>query len=150
MYWAENQLVISLPKLEKAAGNPSLKKAFADHLQVTRTHVKKLEQVFELLGEKIQAKKCDAVEGLAMDGEHIIENTLPGSQARDTGLIMAGLKTENYEITSYNGLIQLASDLGNTGVADILSVIQAEEMEADEILSSLSKNSPKLPSKKTK
>jgi ferritin-like metal-binding protein YciE len=150
MYWAENQLIVSLPKLVMAAGNSSLKKAFADHLEVTKTHAQKLEQVFDLLGEKVQAKKCDAVEGLAMDGEHIIENTVPGSEARDTGLIMAGLKTENYEITSYKGLIQLSAQLGKTGVADILNEILADEMEADEILDSLSKNNPKTVSKKIK
>ena len=150
MYWAENQLIISLPKMAKAAGNPSLKNAFADHLKVTKTHAQKLEQVFDLLGEKVQAKKCDAVEGLAMDGEHIIENTVPGTEARDTGLIMAGLKTENFEITSYKGLIQLAAQLGKTGVADILGEILADEMKADEILASLGKNNPTPPSKKVK
>jgi ferritin-like metal-binding protein YciE len=150
MYWAENQLVVSLPKLASAAVNPSLKKAFKDHLKVTITHVKKLEQVFELLGEMVKAKKCDAVEGLAMDGEHIIENTLPGSKARDTGLIMAGLKTENYEITSYNGLIKLAAQLGNNNVADVLSEILKDEMQADEILDALSKNDSTTPSKKSR
>jgi ferritin-like metal-binding protein YciE len=75
---------------------------------------------------------------------------LPGSEARDTGLIMAGLKTENYEITSYNGLIQLAAQLGHNDVADILRQILEDEIEADEILSSIGKNNPKPASKKNK
>lgn len=140
MYWAENHLVKSLPKMVNAAGAPALKKAFADHVTVTKNHAKRLERVLELLGEKIQAKKCDGVEGLTMDGEHIIENTLPGSAARDTGLIMAGLKTENFEITSYNGLIELAGQLGKDDIAELLRQNLADEMEADDLLTSLSRN----------
>ncbi len=140
MYWAENHLVVALPKMVNAAGSADLQSAFADHLEVTKTHAARLEKVFELLGEKIQAKKCDALEGLAMDGEHIIENTDTGSEARDTGLIMAGLKTENFEITSYNGLIQLAGKLGKEDIAEILRQNLADEIEADQLLTSLSEN----------
>ena len=142
MYWAENHLVKSLPKMVDAAGSADLKTTIADHWEVTKEHAGRLENVFELLGVKIQAKKCDACEGLVMSGEHIIENTEPGSEARDTGLIMASRKVENYEITSYNGLIQLADTLGEKDVAEILRQNLADEIEADELLTALSQNDP--------
>ncbi len=138
MYWAENHLVKSLPKMADAANAAELKSAIAEHREITKSHVSRLENVFELLGVKIQAKKCDACEGLVMSGEHIIENTDPGTEARDTGIIMASLKVENYEITSYNGLIQLATTLGQTDVAEILRQNLAEEMVADEMLTAMS------------
>jgi ferritin-like metal-binding protein YciE len=64
IYWAEKKLVSTLPKIAKAAGAPELKDAINDHLEATREHVSRLEQVFELLGEKPVAKKCDAMEGI--------------------------------------------------------------------------------------
>lgn len=139
MYWAENHLVKSLPKMVSAAGASELKAALADHLELTKEHSNRLEKVFELLGIKIQAKKCDSIEGLVMSGEHIIENTLAGSEARDTGIIMSALKVENFEITSYNGLIQLATSLGQTDVAEILGNNLSDEMEADQMLTAMSK-----------
>ena len=69
IYWAENHLVKTLPKMEKAASSAKLKAAIADHLEVTKTHVARLEKVFELLGEKAQAKKCDAMEGISKEGD---------------------------------------------------------------------------------
>lgn len=138
MYWAENHLVKSLPKMIAAAGSEELQTALSDHLEVTKEHATRLENAFEILGIKIQAKKCDACEGLVMSGEHIIENTTPGSQARDTGLIMSALKVENFEITAYNGLIQLAAKVGQTDVAEILKQNLADEMEADQLLTGLS------------
>jgi len=137
LYWVENHLVKALPKMVSAAGRPELRQAFSEHLSITVGHVARLEQVFELLGKKILAKKSDALEGLAMDGEHIIEETMAGSDARNTGLIMAGQLVENYEITAYTGVIKLATQLGLSEIADILSKTLAEEQEAENRLRSL-------------
>jgi ferritin-like metal-binding protein YciE len=143
MYWAENHLVKSLPKMVDAAEDSKLKTALSDHLELTKKHSDRLEKAFELLGIKVQAKKCDSMEGLVMSGEHIIENTLAGSEARDTGIIMSALKVENFEITSYNGLIQLAASLGKSDIADLLRKNLADEMEANEMLTMMSeKNAP--------
>lgn len=139
IYWAENHLVKALPKMVAAAGSTQLQATFSEHLKVTQTQVSRLETVFENLGEKIVAQKCDAMEGLAMDGEHVIENTVAGTEARDTGLIMAGLKVENFEITCYTGLIQLATTLGQTDVAAQLQQSLQEEQTADSLLTALSK-----------
>ncbi len=140
IYWAENHLVKNLPKMIKAAGSADLQNAFTDHLEVTKTHVARLEEVFELLGEKRQAKKCDAMEGLSIEGEGVIESTIAGTPARDAGLIMAAQKVEHYEIASYGGLAALATKLGNTQAADIFNTTLAEEQDADALLTTIAQS----------
>ena len=119
IYWAEKHLVKTLPKMAKAATSPELKEAFTNHLEETKVHVERLEQVFELLEEKAQAKKCDAMEGITKEGDGIIEETETGTATRDVGLILAGQKVEHYEIATYGGLVQLARNLGRDDVAEI-------------------------------
>lgn len=140
IYWAENHLVKALPKMLKAAGTKPLQQAFADHLDVTKGHVTRLEQIFELLGEKKQAKKCDAMEGLSMEGEGIIEDTVEGTTAREVGLILAAQKVEHYEIATYGGLAKLAQTLGKEDIAAILSKTLTEEQEADALLTNIAEN----------
>jgi len=135
IYWAEKQLVKTLPKMEQAATSPELAGAIAEHLEVTKIHVSRLEQVFELLGKEPQAKKCDAMEGLTKEGESIIEETEDGSATRDVGIILAAQKVEHYEIATYGGLAQLAQTLGLDEVAAILEQTLDEEKETDEKLS---------------
>jgi ferritin-like metal-binding protein YciE len=137
IYWAEKHLVKALPKMQKAATSEELATAFEDHLAVTEEQVSKLEQVFELLGEKARGKKCDAMEGLVSEGESIIEDTEEGSDTRDVALIIAAQKIEHYEIATYGGLTTLAKTLGNEDVANILGEILEEEKEADELLTQL-------------
>ncbi|TWR31208.1 ferritin-like domain-containing protein [Mucilaginibacter pallidiroseus] len=137
IYWAENHLVKNLPKMQQAASSKKLAAAIESHLQETKTHVTRLEQVFELLGEKVQAQKCDAMEGLAKEGEAIIESTQAGTTARDLGIIMASQKVEHYEIATYGGLTKLAQNLGLADVADILSQTLEEEKTADDKLAGL-------------
>ena len=100
LYWAENHLVKALPKMAKAASSAALQDAILNHLDETKTHVQRLEQVFELLGKSPQAKKCDAMEGLTMEGEGIIETTDSGTPARNLGIVMASQAPENGEILS--------------------------------------------------
>ncbi len=140
IYWAEKHLVKTLPKMQKAASSPHLKNAFVDHLDVTKRHVARLEEVFGILGKKPQAKKCDAMEGITKEGESIIEDTDAGSSTRDVGLILAAQKVEHYEIATYGGLAQLARTLGYTEIASILDTTLEEEKEADNNLTSLAEN----------
>ena len=137
IYWAEKHLVKTLPKMQKAATSEELKTAFGDHLETTKQHVTRLEQVFELLGQKPQAKKCEAMEGNTKEGQSIIEDTDAGTATRDAGLILAGQKVEHYEIATYGGLSQLAKTLGFDDVVEILDQTLLEEKEADESLSEL-------------
>src|SRR4051812_36983160 len=127
IYWAEKHLVKTLPKMQKAANSEELANAFADHLEVTKTHVTRLEQVFEILGKKAQGKKCDAMEGITKEGESIIDETVKGTSTRDVGLIMAAQKVEHYEIATYGGLKQLATTLGLEEISDILNETLEEE-----------------------
>lgn len=135
LYWAENHLVKNLPKMISAATAPALVSAIEAHLEETKTHVSRLEQIFELLDEKVIAKKCDAMEGITKEGEGIVEETEPGTATRDVGIILASQKVEHYEIASYGGLVQLATTLGLTEVAEILEQTLAEEKNADQKLS---------------
>lgn len=141
IYWAENHLVKSLPKMVSSATSSKLVNALQEHLALTKTHVSRLEQVFEILGEKAIAKKCDAMEGLAKEGESIVESTEAGTATRDVGIILASQKIEHYEIATYGGLTQLAKTLGLDDVAEILAQTLSEEKEADFMLTEIAENS---------
>ena len=140
IYWAEKHLVKTLPRMAKAATSQELKDAFTHHLEETKTHVERIEQVFEMLEEKPQAKKCEAMEGITKEGESIIEDTETGTSTRDVGLILAGQKVEHYEIATYGGLIQLAKNLGRDDVAEILIQTLREEKNADEQLTTVAED----------
>lgn len=140
IYWAEKHLTKALPKLRKAATSGELQQAFADHLSQTQEHVKRLEQVFEMLGEKAVAKKCDAMAGIVEEGQGVIEETEEGTATRDVALIFAGQKAEHYEIATYGGLRQLAITMGHDDVASVLEQTLNEEKEADSLLTSIAEN----------
>ena len=141
IYWAEKHLVKTLPKMAKAATSPELRDAFINHLEETKVHVERLDQVFELLEEKAQAKKCEAMEGITKEGDGIIEETEDGTSTRDVGLILAGQKVEHYEISTYGGLAQLARNLGRDDVAELLEQTLEEEKTADQLLTTVAEDS---------
>jgi ferritin-like metal-binding protein YciE len=141
IYWAEKHLVKVLPKMSKAATAPELKAAFNDHLNVTEGHVKRLEEVFNILGYKPQAKKCEAMAGITKEGDEIISETEKGTSTRDVGLIFAGQKVEHYEIATYGSLAQLAKTLGHDDIAQILNSTLQEEKKADESLTDIAESS---------
>lgn len=140
IYWAEKHLTKALPKMQKAATSEQLKNAFGEHLEVTKNQITRLEQVFEILGKKVQAKKCEAMEGLTKEGDSIIEETPKGTSTRDVGLILAAQKIEHYEIATYGGLAQLATTLGMDEISGILEETLEEEKEADSLLTNISEN----------
>jgi len=140
IYWAEKHLTKALPKMQKAATTEELKNAIEDHLAQTEQHVTRLEKVFEMLGKKAQAKKCDAMEGLIKEGESIVEETEEGSMTRDAGLIIAAQKVEHYEIATYGGLAQLAKTMGHEDIKELLGQTLEEEKGADELLTEIAEN----------
>lgn len=140
IYWAEKNLTKALPKMQKAATTEELKSAIEEHLTQTEEHVSRLEQVFELMGKKAQAKKCDAMEGLIKEGESIVEETEDGSMTRDVGIIMAAQKVEHYEIATYGGLVQLAKTMGMDEAAGILEQTLEEEKQTDQGLTDIAEN----------
>ena len=131
VYWAEKHLTKALPKMRKAATSKELANAFAEHLEATKVHITRLEEVFGLLGKKASAKKCAAMEGIVKEGESLIEDTDPGTATRDVGLIFAAQKAEHYEIATYGGLRQLAETLGLTEVEALLAKTLQEEKDCD-------------------
>jgi len=138
IYGAEKQLAKALPKLREAATSPDLAMAFADHLNVTQNQIARLEQVFELLGEKPEVKKCDGMDGLLRESETIINDTETGSATRDVGLIVSAQKVEHYEIAAYGSLRQIAKTMGGlTEVTALLEQTLQEEKETDMLLSNL-------------
>jgi len=140
IYWAEKHLTKALPKMQKASTTEELQSAFEDHTAQTEEHVTRLERVFEILGKKAQAKKCDAMEGLIKEGESAIEETEEGSATRDVALIVAAQKTEHYEIAGYGGLVTLAKTMGQDEVAEILGQTLEEEKQTDELLTQIAEN----------
>lgn len=140
LYWAEKKLVKTLPKMSEAATSAELKEAFNNHLEQTRTHVDRLEQVFGIVGEDVDSTKCAAMAGIVDEGEDIIDDTDEGSAQRDVGLIFAGQKAEHYEIATYGGMVTLAKTLGYSEAAEILGQTLAEEKEADALLTQIAES----------
>lgn len=136
IYWAEKHLTKALPKMNKAASTPALKDAFAKHLEETKGQVARLEQVFEILGKKAQAKKCDAMEGLVEEGAGAIEEYGAGP-GRDVALIVAAQKIEHYEISAYGSLKAIASVLQLQDVVTLFDATFQEENACDETLSTI-------------
>jgi ferritin-like metal-binding protein YciE len=140
VYWAEKALVKVLPKMVRAAGSQELKTAIENHIDITVEQVNRLDQVFELLGKRAQAVKCDAMEGLIKEGMGIIEETDKGTATRDVGIILASQKIEHYEIATYGGLAQLAKTLGLEEIKNLLGQTLDEEKEADMLLTEVAEN----------
>lgn len=140
IYWAEKHLISALPKMAKAATTDQLREAIEAHLSETENHVSRLEQVFDVIGEKATAKKCEAMAGLIKEGEEIIANTKKGTATRDAGIISAAQKVEHYEIASYGTLKTFANVLGYREAVDILNATLEEEKKADDLLTQIAEN----------
>lgn len=145
MYDAEQRLVKALPKMAKAATCKELQAAILSHLEETKGHVSKLEQVFEAFDKPAKGQKCEATIGLLEEGDEIAAD-FKGSPAINAALICAAQKVEHYEIASYGCLHQWAELLENEEAAALLSEILDEEKAADEALTGLaaSKNQEAL------
>ncbi|PUZ23221.1 hypothetical protein DCC81_22770 [Chitinophaga parva] len=140
IYWAEKNIIKALPRLKKAATSPALQAAFDAHLAQTREHASRLEEVFKKLDKKVQAKKCDAMEGLLKESESIISDTEAGTATRDVGLILAAQKVEHYEIATYGGLAQLARTLRLGDIEALLETTLQEEKDTDMKLTNIAEN----------
>jgi ferritin-like metal-binding protein YciE len=137
-YDAEKQLIKALPKLAKAATAEPLRTAFLDHLEETRGHVERLEQVFASLDEKVRGKHCDGIAGIIEEGKSVMEEDLDG-ETLDACLIAAGQRSEHYEMAAYGTLVAWAEAMGHTKAVRLLNTILDEEKAADEKLTSLAR-----------
>jgi len=138
LYSAENQIIKALPKMAKNSTNPQLRAAFEKHLEETRGHVARLEQIADELDFSPKGKKCKGAEGLLEEGKEVMEefedNTL------DAGLIGAGQRVEHYEIAGYGTARAHAQLLGHTKAARLLQQTLDEEVRADKKLSQLAES----------
>lgn len=139
IYWAEKALTKALPKMAKKATSPELVDALKEHLEVTTEQIARLEEVFEIIGKKAQAKKCDAMEGLIKEANSIMEEAEDGV-VRDAGIIAAGQKVEHYEIATYGTLCAWATTLGEDDAAALLEETLNEEKEADQKLTQVAES----------
>jgi len=140
IYYAEHKITQALPKMIESATTDELAEAFDDHLHQTQRHIKRLEKVFETIGQKAEGKKCEAIEGIVREAEQIIEETEQGSLTRDAALIIAAQKVEHYEIASYGGLVQLAITMQLHDAADLLDKTLMEEEDTDALLTEIAEN----------
>jgi ferritin-like metal-binding protein YciE len=138
IYDAEHQLVKALPKMAAAATCTHLKEAILSHLDETKGHVKKVEEVFACFNKKARGKTCEATKGLLKEGDEIAAE-YKGSPAINAALISAAQKVEHYEMASYGCLHEWAGVLDNSEAADILESILDEEKAANESLTELAR-----------
>ncbi len=139
LYSAEKQLVEALPDIAKAATSKDLKEAVNEHLDETRGHVKRLEEVFDAIGIEPESEHCDGMEGLISEGSEVAE--MKGdSDARDAALIGAAQRVEHYEIAAYGTARTIAKQLGHDDAARLLSETLHEEATADEKLTKIAES----------
>ncbi len=136
IYSAEKQLIEALPKMAKGAKSPELKTAFEDHLEETRTHVERLEKIFERLGKSPRGKRCKGMEGLIEEGSEMLEADGDESVI-DAGLIIGAQKVEHYEIAAYGSVRTFAELLNDTKSAELLQETLDEEGATDQRLTEI-------------
>src|SRR3989442_15401790 len=138
LYNAENQLVKALPKMAKASSSEELREGFEEHLEQTKGHVQRLEQIFKMLNENPKGKKCKGMEGLVEEGSEVMQEDFEDALL-DAALIGAAQRVEHYEIAAYGTVRAFAEELGESEHASLLEETLEEEKETDEKLTELAK-----------
>jgi ferritin-like metal-binding protein YciE len=139
VYFAENQIIKSLPKMAKKTHSPQLKRAFEEHVEQTKGQVVRLEEIFKLLGKKASGKECPALKGLVEEAEELMEEA-EDPEVLDAGLIGCAQAVEHYEIARYGTLRTWAEQLGMPEAAMLLQATLDEEKSTDEKLTQLAMN----------
>ena len=139
IYYAENQIVKALPGMIEKATNRDLSAGFKTHLEETKTHVSRLEQVFKLLGQDPKGVDCPAIDGIIEEADDIAGD-IDDKSVLDAGLIAAAQAVEHYEMTRYGTLIAWAQQLGRNDCADILQRTLDEEKATDKKLTRLAES----------
>ena len=139
LYSAENQLLKALPRMAKKANTPTLKEAFESHLEETKEHVERLQQIAEILEVKPGGKKCKGMEGLIAEGKEALEEDGEDA-ALDAAIIAAAQRVEHYEISAYGTARALAERLGDRKIIQLLEATLEEEKAADEKLTQIAES----------
>ena len=140
IYYAEKQLVKALPKMAEKATDKLLKQGFLTHLDETRTHVTRLEEVFRMHGAEVKAVNCPAIDGIIEEADDVA-GEIEDKKVLDAGLIAAAQAVEHYEIARYGTLIAWAKQLGRSDCASMLQKNLDEEKAADKKLTALAESS---------
>jgi ferritin-like metal-binding protein YciE len=138
VYYAESQILKSLPKMIEKAGDGSLRQALSQHLERTNEHVDRLEQVFEMHGVTAKAVKCPAIDGIIEEANDVV-GEVDDRDVLDAAIIAAAQAIEHYEITRYGTLAAWARQLGRDDCAGLLVETLEEEKDADETLTDIAK-----------
>ncbi|MBB4369801.1 ferritin-like metal-binding protein YciE [Bradyrhizobium sp. cir1] len=136
IYFAENKIIKTLPKMAKAAQSKDLAAAFNKHLRETQGQVRRLDQIFKMLGKPARGKPCEAINGIADEGAEIMKE-FKGAPALDAGLLAAAQSVEHYEISRYGTLRTWAEELGMQDAARLLQETLDEEAATDRTLTEL-------------
>jgi len=136
IYYAEKQVLKTLPKMARKADSDKLRAAFEHHREETEGQIENLEKVFEILGLKARGVTCEAIDGILEEGKEIMEEATD-ADARDAGMIAAAQAVEHYEITRYGTLVAWAKRLGHTETVPLLQANLDQEYAADKKLSGL-------------
>jgi ferritin-like metal-binding protein YciE len=139
IYYAEKQIVKSLPEMIDKANNAQLKQGFQTHLRESEDHVKRLEQVFELIGKKAQGVDCPAIDGIIEEAEDVV-GEVQNKSVLDAALIAAAQAVEHYEMTRYGTLIAWAKQLGRNDAATLLNQTLDEEKATDKKLTEMAES----------
>jgi ferritin-like metal-binding protein YciE len=139
IYYAENQILKSLPDMIEKANNPKLKQGFQAHLNETKNHIKRLEQVFQLEGKSVRSVDCPAIDGILEEADDVIGD-VDDTEVLDAAVIAAAQAVEHYEITRYGALIAWAKQLGRNDCAKILEQTLQEEKATDKKLTELAES----------
>jgi ferritin-like metal-binding protein YciE len=133
IYYAEKQIVKSLPTMIEKASNEQLKAGLSDHLEETRGHVERLEEAFRMYGQEPKQVDCPAIDGILKEAREV-SGEIEDEDVLDAGIIASAQAVEHYEITKYGTLIAWARELGHEDIADELQATLDEEKAADEKL----------------
>ena len=128
-YSAETQLLDVLPRMEKAASHQQLQSAFRQHREQTQTHVRRLQQILDALGEKARGETCRGMRGIIEEGASLLDGS--DGVARDAALIATAQRVEHYEMALYGTLRSFANQLGRKEDARLLGMTLEEEGTAD-------------------
>jgi ferritin-like metal-binding protein YciE len=142
LYHAEKQLIKALPKMAKAATHEDLREAFESHLEETREHVARLEEIFSALGEKVRAKNCPGMAGIIEEGSALLQEE--PSAVIDAAIISAAQRVEHYEIGAYGTCAAWARLLGMDEVVSLLEQTLEEEKATDKKLTALAEQEVNL------
>jgi ferritin-like metal-binding protein YciE len=140
IYYAEKQILKSLPAMVKKAGSAELKKALETHRIETEGQIDRLERVFEEIDAPARGKKCLAIEGILAEAKEHMDD-IDDPEVLDAGMIGSAQAVEHYEITRYGTLIAWANRLGHEKVVDLLEANLEEEKNADHLLSDIAETS---------